>query len=220
MEEVLVEKRPYRGYRVKRCLVCKVPLENCICNSVPKIKTSSHIWLMMNEEEIRKPTNTGHLITDSVVNSKMFIWKRTEPDQELINLVNSGDYDPWLVFPADSPDNAHRAREFQKSSDKPTAFILIDGTWNQARKIFRKSTYLDKLPMLSLNIDKKLQYLLRRASQDTHLCTAEVGIELLRLNEEFQACDLLDDYFKRFIESYVSGRTNGIIKKLFEDRNL
>ncbi|MFN4152497.1 MAG: DTW domain-containing protein, partial [Candidatus Sericytochromatia bacterium] len=111
-------------------------------------------------------------------------------------------------------------KEFKKSSNKPTAFILIDGTWNQARKIFRKSTYLDKLPMLSLNIDKKSQYLLRRASQDTHLCTAEVGIELLRLNEEFEACDLLDDYFKRFIESYVSGRTNGIIKKLFEDRNL
>lgn len=216
MNEVLLEKKPYRGFRLKRCEVCKVPFNSCICDSVPKIETISHIWLMMNEEELRKPTNTGHLITDSVVNSKMFLWQRTSPDQELIDLVNSQNYQPWLVFPADAPEHAHRATEFYKT-DKPPAFILIDGTWNQARKIFRKSPYLDHLPMLSLSLDKKSKYLLRRASQDTHLCTAEVGIELLRLNEEFEACNKLETYFKKFIESYVSGRTNGVIKKQFDE---
>ncbi|MDI8992988.1 DTW domain-containing protein, partial [Salmonella enterica subsp. enterica serovar Anatum] len=34
---------------------------------------------------------------------------------------------------------------------KPPLFIMLDGTWPEARKMFRKSPYLDHLPVISMD---------------------------------------------------------------------
>ncbi len=37
-------------------------------------------------------------------------------------------------------------------------FILLDGTWSEARKMFRKSPYLEHLPVLSLAPEQLSRY--------------------------------------------------------------
>ena len=41
--------------------------------------------------------------------------------------------------------------------------------------MFRKSPYLDSLPVLSLQAEQLSRYKLRRSKRDDHFCTAEVA---------------------------------------------
>ena len=58
---------------------------------------------------------------------------------------------------------------------KKPLFILLDGTWPEARKMFNKSPYLDGFPVLAIKPDALSTYGMRVAHSDEHLCTAEVA---------------------------------------------
>lgn len=57
---------------------------------------------------------------------------------------------------------------------------MLDGTWSEARKIFRKSPYLNQFPVFSLNVLAASGYQLRTASRTEQHCTAEVAAALLQ----------------------------------------
>lgn len=201
----LIDKR---GFRVARCERCHLPHVACICTLAPKIDTIANFWLIMYELEYLKPTNTGKLIAESLENTYAFTWKRTEKPDNLIQLIESGNYNPYIVFPDDVDDYKPRVREYEEIPDKKPAFIILDGTWSQARKMFRKSPYLDNLPLISLRTDKKSEYVLRNPSDDNHLCTVEVAIELLKIIGDNKAAQELHDYFKLFLKYYLAGKNN------------
>ena len=100
-----------------------------------------------------KPSNTGRFIADILPNTAAFQWSRTEPPQALLDLVAHPDYQPMVVFPASyaGPD-----RQVLRAppSGKPPLFIMLDGTWTEARKMFRKSPYLDALPIISVDLSR------------------------------------------------------------------
>ncbi len=54
----------------------------------------------------------------------------------------------------------------------------------KARKMFRKSPYLDHLPVLSLQPEQLSRYRLRRSRREDHLCTSEVAALCLALAGE------------------------------------
>ncbi|MFN8670844.1 MAG: DTW domain-containing protein [Candidatus Sericytochromatia bacterium] len=200
--------KPWRGYKVIRCELCNLPKISCICSKIPKIDSKTNFILLMNEKEEQKPTNTGRLLTDTMDNSKLFIWSRVEPNKDLIELLENPKYDPYIVFPDDTEELKQRVKPFEIKSDKEPLFILLDGTWKQARKIYNKSEYLQKLPILPLRLEKKSEYKLRRASEENHLCTVETAIEILNIAGEPEQSKQLYDYFKIFTLHYIVGRSN------------
>ncbi len=204
-----------RGFRVIRCEKCRVPKVACLCHIVPVIETKAHFWILMYWQEFTKPTNTGKLIEDSIANTKIFAWDRKEPNQEFLTLLNDPKYQPYIVFPDDVEEYKPRVTTFE-ASDKIPAFIILDGTWNQARKIFRKSPYMDHLPLLPLRTKKESEYGLRRPSDKTHLCTVEVAAELLNVAGENQASEQLYSYFRGFLTHYLAGRNNHAVKSNIE----
>jgi DTW domain-containing protein YfiP len=89
---------------------------------------------------------------------------------------------------------------------KRPLFILLDGTWDEARKMFRKSPYLQNFPVLSLQPELLSRYTLRRAQSEAHLCTAEVGALCLALSQDLPAAQALDAYFDVFTEHYLKAK--------------
>jgi DTW domain-containing protein YfiP len=201
-----------RGFRIPRCAKCFIPLVACICDKKKAIKTEVCFWLIMHSEELKKPTNTGRLILDCFPDTKIFEWSRTEPNQELINLIKDQNYKVYILFPDDMPDFPLKTEVFSPETGRKPVFIILDGTWNQARKIFRKSNYLHGIPAISLNIEKISQYKLRKPSEKGHLCTVEVAIEVLKLIGEAEASASLSDYFNIFTKHYLSGKSNHQVK--------
>lgn len=99
--------------------------------------SKSRFCLLMFDTEPMKPSNTGRLIADILPDTVAFQWSRTEPSQDLLDLVQNPDYQPMVVFPASYADE-QREVIFTPPAGKPPLFIMLDGTWPEARKMFRK----------------------------------------------------------------------------------
>jgi DTW domain-containing protein YfiP len=83
---------------------------------------------------------------------------------------------------------------------------LLDATWPEARKMFRKSPYLDHLPVLSLQPGQLSRYRLRRSKRQDHFCTSEVAALCLALAGETHAAQTLEAYLDVFTTHYLQAR--------------
>jgi hypothetical protein len=72
--------------------------------------------------------------------------------------------------------------------------------------MFRKSPYLNHLPVLSLHPEQISTYRLRRSSRSDHFCTSEVGALCLALAGEPHAAEVLDAYLEVFTHHYLQAK--------------
>jgi len=194
------------NYKVKQitrlydsCNQCGLPIINCICSKASKIKTEAVIWILSTEKEFYRPSNTARLLKLANPDStEIFLWKREKVNEKLKEYLNSAEYEAYLLFPVEDKENMI-TDVVHHNTEKTKAFIIIDGTWKEARKIFRKSSYLRALPMISLEPNFKSQYDLRRGAEEGNLCTIEAAIEILRLKGEVENSQELKEFYNLFL---------------------
>ena len=194
------------GPKGLRCPGCRLVPTHCICNLRPQVHTQAGMCLLMADIEPLKPSNTGWLIADVVNDTFAFGWARTQVAPELLALLNDTQWQPYVVFPGEFADDERVVHDVSNTADKRPLFILLDGTWDEARKMFRKSPYLQKFPVLSLQPEQLSRYKLRRAQSEAHLCTAEVGALCLDLAHDSHAAAALNAYFEVFTEHYLKAK--------------
>jgi hypothetical protein len=173
----------------------------------------------MADIEPLKPSNTGWLIADVVADTSAFGWARTEVDPALLAMLADPQWQPYLVFPGEfvaaervvtevQPIEAQDGKEFRQG--KRPLFVLLDATWPEARKMFRKSPYLDHLPVLSLQSEQLSNYRLRRSRRhiqgQSHFCTSEVAALCLELAGETHAAQTLEAYLDVFTNHYLNAK--------------
>ena len=202
------------------CEQCRLLRIACVCQYRPTIASAIEFCLLTHETEYRKPTNTGRLIADCVKCTRTYTWSRTALDSSLQRELADPYYQHWLVYPSEDVGQKERITPLERQikdsegvAQKKHVFILLDATWQQSAKMFRKSPYLNNLPILSLSPECLSQYHLRRGAQAHHLCTAEVAIELLNLVGEKENASLLQDYFLVFSQHYMAARSGHAVKQ-------
>ncbi|WP_139122357.1 tRNA-uridine aminocarboxypropyltransferase [Veronia pacifica] len=172
---------------------------------LPKLDSHMCIDLLMHETESDKRTNTGKLLLASFPYCRQHVWQRTSPPDELVARIADPDIDSWLLFPGDHSIPASQCQQAHKA-EVPQHFIIIDATWQQARKMLRKSPWLSAVNTLHIQPDSPSRYALRRNQKDGHLCTCEVGISLLEEMGDNQNARVLSQYFLKFIETFEADR--------------
>jgi len=204
--------RPFlaRGGNITRCKHCMLLPYLCLCTIKQTVTSQSAFLLLMYDDEILKPSNTGRLIADLINDTYAYIWSRTEPQTEMLALLKDPKWMPIVVFPSEYTDVDRQVIEQTKLpqviEDKRPLFILLDGTWAQAKKMFRKSPYLNAFPVLSFSPEKLSEYLVRKATKDNQLATAEVaGLVLQSLGETYNA-NIMYLLFNTFKENYLLGK--------------
>lgn len=204
-ERIARSSRPFiaRGSRIERCPDCRLAVSRCMCALKPVVPARSAMCLLMYDAEPMKPSNTGWLIADLVADSWAFEWKRTETDPRLLELLADPQWQPYVVFPAEYGDGRQIVQQVSCEEGRRPLFILLDATWTEARKIFRKSPWLEHFPVLSMTPDQLSRYRLRRSKVDEHLCTAEVAALCLGLAGDQQAAGALDAWLDVFSERYL-----------------
>ncbi len=148
------------------------------------------IILLTHSREVSKKTNTGKLVQQLLPQTQTIIWQRTLPDKNLLQLIESKKV--ALVYPVADGEMLAEINDFEN-------FILIDSTWQEARKIFNRSAYLQSLPRVQIVSEKPSNYHLRRNQLAGGLCTAECVIELLREKKAFDLADNLEVSFEQFV---------------------
>lgn len=197
------------GPRGERCPGCRLVPSHCVCSLHPVVPTRAGVCLLMADIEPLKPSNTGWLIADVVPDTFAFGWARTEVDPALLALLADPQWQPVVVFPGEfvAPERVvTEVAAAGASAGKRPLFILLDATWPEARKMFRKSPYLDRFPVLSLQPEQISRYQLRRSRRDDHFCTAEVAGLCLDLAGEPQAAQVLQTYLDVFTHHYLQAK--------------
>ena len=208
-ERLARSTRPFiaRGSKSARCPRCRVIPSHCICALRPQVQAQAAVCLLMHDVEALKPTNTGWLIADVVPDTFAFSWQRTQVDPSLLALLADPAYQPYLVFPGEFVEPKSRVlSKVEPMSGKRPLFVLLDATWTEARKMFRKSPYLDRFPVLSLAPEEISRYRLRRSRRDDHFCTAEVAAMCLGLAGDELAARTLDGWLDRFSAHYLAAK--------------
>jgi DTW domain-containing protein YfiP len=192
------------GPRGERCEGCRLRPTHCMCALRPQLATRAGFCLLMHDAEPLKPTNTGWLIADAVRDCEAFGWARTAADPRLLALLAGDEWQPYVVFPGEFVQPPGRVVQGLGQPPhgllpgKRPLFVLLDATWPEARKMFRKSPYLDRFPVLSLHPDQVSGYRLRRSRREDHFCTSEVAALCLELVD-----DARDRHAGRVLESYL-----------------
>jgi len=184
-----------------------------MCALRPHLPTHAGVCLVMHDAEPLKPSNTGWLIADVVQDTFAFGWSRLELDPGLQALLQDPQWQPYLVFPGEfvePPERViHALPETQADSGRRPLFILLDATWSEARKMFRKSPYLDKFPVLSLQPEQFSRYQLRRSKREDHFCTSEVAalcLELSQHPQDARAGQVLERYLEVYTHHYLCAK--------------
>ncbi|WP_075181585.1 tRNA-uridine aminocarboxypropyltransferase [Pantoea sp. 1.19] len=204
--------RPFlaRGNRTQRCQRCLLPQQQCLCATLAPQQARSRFLLVMFDTEPMKPSNTGRLIADVLPTTEAYGWSRTEPDPALLRAVRNPEVQPLVVFPAGYANPGRPVLTTPPTGGKPPLFILLDGTWSEARKMFRKSPWLDDFPLMSLAPAAPSQYTLREAKGEGKHCTAEVASELLAQAGDEAAARALQAHFLLFRTRYLAGKPHHV----------
>lgn len=199
-----------RGKSVERCDACQLATYACICPWRPVLKSHTEFILLMHRDEVFKPTNTGRLIADVLpTNTHVFCWSRTEPAQELLDVLCDPQRRPMIVFPADVSEASARPRELiveLPQDHRINCFIVLDGTWKQSGRMFHLSRWLDEIPCVVLPESLVRGYAVRKSHQDHYLSTAEAASLCLTMAGERHNAEILQDYFQLFNLHYLATR--------------
>lgn len=237
-----------RGQRVQRCEFCRLAEKYCICQYRPLTNAQSKIHrqsnagflLLMYDTEILKPSNTGKLIADLIPDTFAFLWSRTEKNAALQTVLDDPTWQPFVVFPeeyVDIQDSSHIIstvdtlpqrdifnQHIKCVSGKRPLFIMLDGSWREAKKMFRKSPYLNSFPVVSFKpepheessligenssedisnplSENNSRYHIRKTDIEYQYSTAEVAARVLAMYGEETNAKLLDLWFDVFSYQY------------------
>jgi DTW domain-containing protein len=149
------------------------------------------ITLLTHFKEFEKRSNTGRLVVDVLGSAAEQIrWDRMNPPARLVEEIEAGGV--ALVYPGAVSENDGDLSDI-------TQFVVIDGTWHEARKIHQRSPYLQTVRRICLKTGEKSVYNLRKNQKESGLCTAECVIEVLRLSGNIAEAELLQERFLAFI---------------------
>ncbi|MDN3696661.1 MULTISPECIES: tRNA-uridine aminocarboxypropyltransferase [Vibrio] len=197
----------------------------CICNDIPNIHSSLPIALLMHENELSRDTNTGRLLLQTLPECSQHVWVRKEQPEALFNRIKIQGLQPYLLFPNEHSVDVttlHDTTAAQNSAESDTSsqhqaikplFIILDGTWQEAKKMLRRSPWLKALPHVHLSSTASSRYQLRRNQDDGHLCTCEVAIELLSQLGETSSSIQLSQYFDHYMAMFKADKCGHLLKK-------
>ncbi len=175
------EKITKRSFRQRvsqvreQCQDCGLVKGHCLCPKIQAVESKVKWVILSHEREMSRTSNTARLIEDCFHDVKNFVWQRGHVDKELMHIIEQENHEVYLVFPSDRQEEKRRLKKYERSRKK-TVFLIVDGTWKEARKIMRKCHALQALPILNIDLNEKSEYFIRRNQDENHLCTAEVAI--------------------------------------------
>ncbi|MFM2486574.1 tRNA-uridine aminocarboxypropyltransferase [Celerinatantimonas yamalensis] len=213
LQRLSMSTRPYlaRGHQIVRCPDCRLAVQFCQCHLRQLVPSDCAFCLVMYDAEVLKPSNSGRLIADLIEDTHAFTWSRTQPPSALLALLQSPQYQPIVIFPKANALEAQPMVEPQHlkyCSGKKPLFILLDGTWREAHKIYRKSLWLHHLPLMSFDLKSApTEYSLRRGRRDFQLATAEVAALALAQAGEQHNAEALLHWFEVFCEASLLATT-------------
>ncbi len=125
----------------------------------------------------------------------------------LNELIEREQLTPYLLFPDEDSVAIESISEPKNSTNIKPLFVVLDATWQEAKKMVRKSHWLADWPKVSLEPKEASQYTLRRNQDSGHLCTLEVGSEILAALGNAEDAQQLTAFFDYYLKAYQADKS-------------
>ncbi len=192
-----------RGNAEHRCKRCKMHRSLCVCALIPRLETRTRLVLVIHRTEERKPTNTGVLAAECLVNSEIVV--RGHASDPTLGLVVPEGTEPLLLFPHEESVNIID----YKLPSLPITLIVPDGTWRQASKVRARVPGLLDLPCVSIPAGEPSIYRLRSEAHPHGLATIEAIARAFGILEGVQVQHAMEYVFRAMVERTLWARGEG-----------
>lgn len=166
-----------------RCPRCLLQQRVCLCAAIPTVVTRTRIVIVRHHLERWRSSNSGRLAHLALPNSEIVDHGGPAGVAVLPPLAGA-----WLVFPEGEP-------VITPPVPPPRQLVVIDATWSQARRMFRKLAGLRGLPILRLPDAPMPVARLRESPAPGRVSTIEAIARALRLIESEESAALLEALF-------------------------
>ncbi len=180
------------------CPDCEYILSRCLCSFISPILNQIELIILQHPSETKHALNTVKLMKKSFHKIKVFVGENFNDDQNLKKILEDKNVNSALIFP-----NEKATLLTTEEKSKITHLILIDGSWNKAKKIFFSSTILHSLPSFSLNPNKESNYRIRSSKFEDSLSTLEASTLALSILEPELETNGIENAFVKMIDFQI-----------------
>lgn len=180
----------------EKCIRCYKPLKVCLCSAVQKIDSPYNILVLQHPKEVEVYKNTVSLLGLCLKDIKVFVGEQWGG----LSAFGLSELDScFLIFPGEDARLMNlekiRLNLDENIGEAKITLILIDGTWRQAKRIYRENKWLKSLPKFSFEVGKYCSnYKIRKEPEVGFLSTLEALVYSVReasQNQEWGAQLLL-----------------------------
>jgi DTW domain-containing protein YfiP len=168
----------------ERCDRCFLQRRVCVCAEIPRVVTRTRVVIVRFHLEQWRSSNTGRLAHLALPNSEICDHGGTKGPAQLPSLDGA-----WLVYPVygDVPAPAPSA--------PPRQLVVLDASWSQARRMYRKLDAIRGLPILRLPDEPMPAARMRESPAPGRVSTIEAIARALRIVEGDHVARPLEQLF-------------------------
>jgi DTW domain-containing protein YfiP len=186
---------------------------SCICESISELTSETFVTLVPHLKEYYLMSNTSFFINKLLPRSSQILIRgiKNEPLDLLPHLERFSDRKSLVLYP--SEDAITLTTDWVKSNPGPYHLIVPDGTWSQARKLYKREKCLEDVTCVTLAPKNKSIYKLRKTEHEGYLCTLEATAYALSILEGERGTELgvelerkMIDFLKVFVRQTLKAR--------------
>lgn len=195
---------PNSPFYCAHCIACRLPSTSCVCEKIEQVELPFIINLCCHSNEWQRHDNTGQWAHLSSKDVHRIRWHRKpeliypalseayiNSDSDSASYTHQAGH--YLLFPSDDAvDLQHVFSDTGNDAEPIKALWIIDGTWQEAKKMLRQSPWLKALPKVSIQATEgeplESHFKLRKNQQG--LCTFEAIQAAIKFQDPLTAQSL------------------------------
>jgi DTW domain-containing protein YfiP len=151
----------------RTCVLCRRPGERCVCDRVRAIDNRTGVTILQHPGERHHAFNTARLARAALRDVRLHVaWPESDGRLHRAAAVPEG---AALLYPGPHAVDLGDL----PPGERPGHLVVIDGTWAQARGVYRDNPWLHRLPHVRLSPARPSRYRIRREPAPHCLSTIE-----------------------------------------------
>jgi DTW domain-containing protein YfiP len=128
-----------------------------LCEALVEVQTRTRVVILQHPRESDVPINTARIAERALPNSELHVGVEFADSPGVRQAISDPEAPAILLYPGAG------ARDLVREPPAgPVTLVVIDGTWWQAQKLFKKNPFLGKLPCYALSPTVPSRYRIRR----------------------------------------------------------
>lgn len=184
------------------CLRCYQRKEICICPILPTVTTRAEFLILRHIYEAARPSNTGRLVALAMPNCRIIpCGGGTRIGLSPIDDEYLGAPGTWLLW----PDGTGTQSDLSNLTSH-NRVVVIDATWQQARRLYSSMPLLQALPRLALPVPIRDRDRLREQHRLDGMSTLEAVAAAVAKLEGVEAAKPLENLYDEVVKRTISLR--------------